>query len=806
MNELKNKYFHILSRLDENINEVDIQAANANLDILFEMKPIRLKWFLVKSKLMLREGKSVNEVISFLEDKCSPIYEYENVGEYFEVLSMLYGMTGDEVEESRIQCQYQQMRGFFGNHLKEESLLCEVKIKLGKLRKEILNINNQLISKEQMIQLAEYYYMTNNFYLYMLWIAVINEVFEGEDIKLRDFVIQKTNTRYYYENIISKEKKLFAVIESPDVDIEDCNLTFKALQMLNHDTIFLRYPMLWDKSDKIEDATKESINQVGAEKVFTTYYIEKNDEIIDNQGDLLDYSSRVYTEDEHIMVLGSGMAVLDISVQDKWKTRMECLTKIEYDYWQSTFQVGKFCDYLTYIAKIYGKSKNEIKEMLYKKPECRFSIIIPCRNGAYTLYDTVRTCLSQTFKGEYEILISDNSDEEYGNETPIFEIFKKLSKEKKVRYIRTPKNLQLAKSFEFAYLHARGEFLLSTGADDGLFPWALEQLDMAIIAFPEQKTWSWRQSTYVWPENYNIHKSGLSSLWLNNIKCKKDIKIKSRDVKETFRETAKDFDNYFSLPHIYNMGGISRTLLAEIYEKTDVIWPGNNQDVFMVALLSQIQEEEYFIDNSLIMSGFSDASIGSAVVRVTKTFNDYNKATKALSNRRSQFIGERVYMYVEQFVPSSSIVRGSNKLVWLSAVLTLCSLGIVPKDYLNEIDWKYQYLHILQEISMDDIVYDKYIHMFRYTASKHGEEFLKWFDAELYFPVIDNMETRRGFVDSDRIELAEDEKEYMVVLQGRGKYFATKKENLETVYEAALYAQRYLEGKEEQGELKDLFF
>ena len=55
----------------------------------------------------------------------------------------------------------------------------------------------------------------------------------------------------------------------------------------------------------------------------------------------------------------------------------------------------------------------------------------------------------------------------------------------KVRYLRTPDALAMSSNWEFALSHARGEFVILMGDDDGLLPHALAELDKIIAALPE---------------------------------------------------------------------------------------------------------------------------------------------------------------------------------------------------------------------------------------------------------------------------------------------------------------------------------
>src|SRR4051812_3222592 len=93
----------------------------------------------------------------------------------------------------------------------------------------------------------------------------------------------------------------------------------------------------------------------------------------------------------------------------------------------------------------------------------RFSIIIPTRERAATLRYALRTCLDQTFD-DYEVIVSDNFS------SPATKAVVDEAAAPRVRYFRTDRPLAMSDSWEFAVSHARGEYVLVIGDDDGLLP------------------------------------------------------------------------------------------------------------------------------------------------------------------------------------------------------------------------------------------------------------------------------------------------------------------------------------------------
>lgn len=88
-----------------------------------------------------------------------------------------------------------------------------------------------------------------------------------------------------------------------------------------------------------------------------------------------------------------------------------------------------------------------------------FSIVIPTRNRASLLPLAVNSVLQQEFE-DFELIISDNfSSDETGDVARSFD-------NKRVRYVRSEKPLDIGESFDFALTHARGEYFTFLSDDD----------------------------------------------------------------------------------------------------------------------------------------------------------------------------------------------------------------------------------------------------------------------------------------------------------------------------------------------------
>src|SRR5438874_9674701 len=122
----------------------------------------------------------------------------------------------------------------------------------------------------------------------------------------------------------------------------------------------------------------------------------------------------------------------------------------------------------------------------------RFSIVIPTRERARTLYFAIRSCLAQHFD-DYEIVVCDNCGSPAARE--VVDRFNSP----RIRYVRSDVPLAMSDNWELAVSHARGEFVTVVGDDDALLRHALSEADRLIRAYKTPLLqWAW--AYYKWPD------------------------------------------------------------------------------------------------------------------------------------------------------------------------------------------------------------------------------------------------------------------------------------------------------------------
>lgn len=107
-----------------------------------------------------------------------------------------------------------------------------------------------------------------------------------------------------------------------------------------------------------------------------------------------------------------------------------------------------------------------------------FTVAIPTFNRAHFLRETIPCILHQSYD-DFELVISDNASTD--NTAELVEAFA----DKRIRYVRQPRNLGHGKNFAACLEMARGEWMVFNQSDDLLCPFFLERCARAIAIDPD---------------------------------------------------------------------------------------------------------------------------------------------------------------------------------------------------------------------------------------------------------------------------------------------------------------------------------
>lgn len=233
-----------------------------------------------------------------------------------------------------------------------------------------------------------------------------------------------------------------------------------------------------------------------------------------------------------------------------------------------------------------------------KNSDIVFSICVPTRNRADTLFYCLKTLLDQDFS-DYEIIISDNSDESESIKTK--NVVSELNSER-IRYHRPDRILSMTENFEFTLEQASGEYVLFLGDDDGLVTNTLDYIykkiqdkDPKIIKSPN--------IVYYWPSSIILDESSLT------------FPVRRPDMilygKEVLEQVAAFDLCYNAMPMIY-YSFVKRDIIEKITkEKQSFFQDAVSPDIYSGIMLSHYNETFLLTEKPFTIAGLSKKSNGS---------------------------------------------------------------------------------------------------------------------------------------------------------------------------------------------------
>ncbi len=224
----------------------------------------------------------------------------------------------------------------------------------------------------------------------------------------------------------------------------------------------------------------------------------------------------------------------------------------------------------------------------------RFSIIIPTRERADTLKYTLRTCLAQKFDS-FEIVVSDNCS------SPETKRVVDACASDKIRYVRSNIPLAMSDNWELGVSHAKGEYIIVLGDDDGLLRHALKDIDNLLQELGT-KILRWNRVYYHWPnsddaENRLVIRLGSPSEF-----------IKSADI---IYKTGNALADYTRLPMLYT-AAIHRDLIAQLKQKCGRVFTTESPDISSGFNFAALVKKYPSVGRPMSINALSAASNGHA--------------------------------------------------------------------------------------------------------------------------------------------------------------------------------------------------
>jgi glycosyltransferase involved in cell wall biosynthesis len=247
-----------------------------------------------------------------------------------------------------------------------------------------------------------------------------------------------------------------------------------------------------------------------------------------------------------------------------------------------------------------------------------FTIIIPTKDRAFYLADTIRTCINQNYQN-LEIIISDDASSD--NTKELVEQFE--NRDKRVKYIRREIPLGMRLNFEKTLELVKPGFVLALGGDDGLMPYAIQDM-WYILKNTNQQLLTWEPPTYVYPDNYN--KSGQLMVSLKKVKANNEVQIiQSSDFLQRQANNLA-YSSDIECPMFYVKGVASTDLIKKIINKTPgkTFYSCPTPDGYSGIILAGQVQSFAFSHKPLSIFGLSKSSQG-------KNYLSNEEAAKKLS-------------------------------------------------------------------------------------------------------------------------------------------------------------------------------
>ncbi|WP_026888272.1 glycosyltransferase family 2 protein [Clostridium beijerinckii] len=758
----------------DGLNEIIKEISNGNCsdDILdeieeyYKIKPVRLLWFITKAKYMYKAGFSFEDIYNTLEGKITVFDSYCGSNEYLQLCIDLAEIRQDNIDRLRIEYQFNCIN-YSKGLLRYKNHLLEVNDKL------ILEQNKYINEKEISIaitnKISEAYFIKSDYILYLIMLLYDNKM----PTYNREWVLNIPNMGYLVERIKSTSNDVFIILVSNKAEINEYKIVADILFKLGKKVCFIGVPIdvnidnLMNISDSLT-ITLDNIEEYNNMIIFHPIELIYNRSSIgDNREYIIDYICRNYTDNTLATILCNGRLIDELCQRPLLKKQMERLSPFLGEYLEDNMAFGWVGKYMSYISNVY---QFDVEAEIQKKSECNFSIVIPARNSSISLRYTLETCLNQRYSGSYEIVLSDNSTN--GN-TQVYDLYCEIN-DPRIKYYKTPRDLHLPKSFEFALLKAKGDFIISIGSDDALLPWTLEVLDDVIKKYPEEEIFQWERGFYAWP-GFN---GGQENQFVIPSKYEKNkYEVYNVDKNDYLAKILNNPKSMYGLPMLYINSGFRRSYMNTLLNKTGRLLDGICQDIYIGVVNISINNHIANIKYPLTIAGMTGASVGAQSNIGATSVNESNNRAKELIKTNN--IGGFSTSAIERLMPE--VTTDTSSLY--NSILRVIARGLFPLEFLdNLLDWKQMFKECFSQLEVTDVLYDKKLHYFRYTAAKHGDEFLKWFDESIYEKAIIPRK-----IDDKRIEELLKRKTYKEgITESGGEILDASKYGVTNVYEASL--------------------
>lgn len=703
------QYFDRIHAIRRHISGGNLELAERLLDEIYAYKPTRLLWFVAKAELVLKKEQNPEAALGVLEGKYFFAEDYPGLRECMKLRSKAYKQWGRPDDAVREDYLYQKACGRSCARLEGEAV------------EALEAVAEDAEDGERLRALARALYRTSDMAAY--FIVYMELVRRGLARREEHWVHKIANYGYLEEKLTARDPGTFVLVMDDCLD-RSLEILGHLLHCLGHQVFLLSPPLAFETEGRVDLRETVPVSMEQMERypdmcvIPPVVLTEEGEPYGDNRDYIIDHICREESSRDQAVILCSGCLLEDLYTREGLRGRMGRLSPYEADFTEEKVHFAWAGSYLSYISDLYGY---DVRADIDREPEVEFSIVIPARNSAATLRYTLQTCLDQRYQGSYEIVVSDNSVDESHE---VYDLCRELD-DPRIRYVKTPRSLQLTKSFEFGYLQTRGRFVFSLGSDDGLLPWALDAVKVTLDHCPDEEILLWDRGFYAWP-GFNGGQQNMFAI--PRAYQRGQLNARMVDTKVLLDQVAQNPSNIYLLPLLYINSGFRRSYLKTLLQKTGKLLDGACQDIAIGIINCCINERILCITYPVTIAGMSNSSIGYLNSRPLEHHGDETKQQARMRIHQQDNLGMFVPAYRERLIfPVSGDACGIY-MVLSRAV----EEGLLLEDDCNHIsDWKTTVRQLVETFSLLYDVYDCMIHMNHFMARKLSISHCTWFEANL---------------------------------------------------------------------------
>lgn len=704
---LRDDYLKQIKKWRQQIDSADpiaVQEAEKGLLDMADIRPWSIEYICARIALMLQQGTDIALCRVLLQEVDQEFYPHPELVDVFQLLQKTCQSGSLSYQQAEYSaCLYAERQSVenYRAHLAEYQR----------------GFQQDPSDTANLRRLAQQYFIMRNtvmyFVLMLLWLTGEGKAEQYQQYMEQE-IFQQKNIGYLTKLLRDGQRYTFILVDGLIAETTDIALLERALQLLGHQTMRIgqgcRLKQEHYTMDESVRYTIETAVSKGQGILFRpVVWGEDINDFQDNRTAIINFLAKNIDTEAPVLVFAAD-ALLDKLQEDKAAAKyLQRMTECRPDYFADCMAFAWAGDYTKYISYLYGFS---VREKINSPAQCAFSIVLPVRNNAATLRYTLQTCLEQRYTGNYEIVLSDNSDPENHE---IYELYQELA-DARICYYRTPQVLSLTKSFEYAFLQARGEFIFSLGADDGLYPWTLEILEQLIPQMGTLDVLRWRRGTYAWPGFNHGQQNMLQFQLYPQEKAVGVVAMGARrDVMQLFSRLNI---NLYDLPLLYINSGFRRSYFQRLLQSTGRLWDGLSQDVHMGVVNLAINDVICYTEYPLSIAGLSGRSIGYTSTELEDELLGYGEKLLAGKQVNAFYaIGAYVPNRQEYIFPNFS---QTDLWPFYWGILRLCSLGLFNIEEIGKIDWLGVYEKALNNLRHRDILFMKRWGYMKYAFQLHG--------------------------------------------------------------------------------------